>query len=88
MGLSSQLIRLPIWDAAAEGLKGDCEAEPSLWLAKLSPGWHSLPRAVGVGSVLAGTRHWSRAGNVLAGHCCPAATSWSLKSPKAEEPEP
>lgn len=26
-----------------KGLKRDCEAEPSLRLAKLSPGWHHLP---------------------------------------------
>ena len=70
-------------------MKRDCEAEPSLWLAKLIPGWHNLqPRALRIGISLGWHEH-IRAGlaHVLAGRSCPAAMTQSLTSPKAREPE-
>lgn len=82
-GALIQLISLPIWDATAEGLKGDHEAEPSLWLAKLSPGWHSLSRAVGVESVLAGTMQWSRAGTCAGWPLLPSSNELEPKEPES-----
>lgn len=81
-GLSSPLISLPIWDATGEGPKQDCEAEPSLWLAKWSPPWHNLqPRAPRIRISLGWHEH-IRAGlaRVLASRSCPAAMTWSLTS--------